>query len=195
MTRIIAGSARGRPLAVPEGQSTRPTSDRAREGFFSALGSWYGAGDDLAGLRLLDPFAGSGAIGLEALSRGASAVLLVEADKKAAAVIERNLRTLELPGGRLLTDRAERVAARGCADPPYDVVFLDPPYAFETDKLLALLQAFIANGWLAGDALVCLERSTRDPAWEWPPGFERPRARAYGEGTLWYGTRSDKETQ
>jgi 16S rRNA (guanine966-N2)-methyltransferase len=120
---------------------------------------------------------------------------MVEADRKAAAVIERNLRALTLPGGRLLIDRAERVAARSCADPPYDVLFLDPPYAFETEKLLALLLAFTANGWLAGDALVCVERSSRDPAWEWPPGFERPRSRAYGEGTLWYGTRSDKEPQ
>ena len=194
MTRIIAGSARGRRLAVPEGQTTRPTSDRAREGLFSSLGSWYGS-PDLSGLRLLDPFAGSGAIGFEALSRGASAALLVEADRKAAAAITQNLRTLNLPGARLLADRAEQVAAAPCTDPPYDVLFLDPPYDFETGPLLALLQAFLAGGWLADDALVCVERATRDPEWEWPPGFERLRARAYGEGTLWYGTRSDKEPQ
>jgi 16S rRNA (guanine966-N2)-methyltransferase len=195
MTRIIAGVARGRRLAVPEGQSTRPTSDRAREGLFSALDAWYGGEGDLAGLRLLDPFAGSGAIGLEALSRGAAAALLVESDRKAAAAIEQNLRTLALPGGRLLVDRAERVAAMLCADPPYDVLFIDPPYVLETDRVLALLADFASNGWLAADAMVCVERATRDPAWVWPPGFERPRSRAYGEGTLWYGTRSDKEIQ
>ena len=194
MTRIIAGTARGRRLAVPDGQTTRPTSDRAREGLFSALGSWYGDAD-LAGLRLLDPFAGSGAVGFEALSRGAEAALMIEADRKAAAVIGQNLRTLGLPGGRLLADKAERVAAQACAEPPYDVLFLDPPYSFETERLLALLQAFLAGGWLAPDALVCVERASRDTAWEWPPGFERPRSRAYGEGTLWYGTRSDKEPQ
>jgi len=194
MTRIIAGTARGRRLAVPDGETTRPTSDRAREGLFSSLSSWHGDAD-LAGLRLLDPFAGSGAVGLEALSRGASAALLIETDRKAAAAIEQNLRTLALPGGRLLVDRAERVAAGACPGPPYDVLFLDPPYAFETDRLLALLRDLTVGGWLAADALVCVERATRDPEWEWPPGFERSRSRAYGEGTLWYGTRSDKETE
>ena len=174
---------------MPPGQGTRPTSDRAREGLFSALDSHLGG---LPGIRLIDAYAGSGAIGLEALSRGAAAALLVESDKRAADVIRGNLAQLGLPGGRLVTDRVEKVAAEPCSGEPcdpYDVLFLDPPYALDAKALAELITSFAEHGWLAADALVCVERAARDPEWIWPEGFDSLRARAYGESMLWYGQR------
>lgn len=189
MTRIIAGQARGRRLATPPGQGTRPTADRAREGLFSALESLLGG---LDGLRVIDAYAGSGAVGLEALSRGAAAALLVESDRRAAGVVRENLAALALPGGRLHADRVERLAAETCPDAPYDVLFLDPPYALSAEALSAVIAAFADNGWLAADAVVCVERAARDPEWAWPGGFAPLRARAYGEGMLWYGHRREQ---
>ena len=189
MTRIIAGQARGRRLATPPGQGTRPTADRAREGLFSALESLLGG---LSGLRVIDAYAGSGAVGLEALSRGAAAALLIESDRRAAAVVRENLAALGLSGGRLAADRVERLAAEKCQDPPYDLLFLDPPYAHAADALAETVAAFAAQGWLAGDAVVCVERAARDPEWVWPEGFAPLRARAYGEGMLWYGHRREQ---
>src|ERR1700738_4193319 len=186
MTRIIAGTARGRRLAVPDGRTTRPTSDRAREGLFSALDAALGG---LDGLRLLDLYAGSGAVGLEALSRGAAGVLLVESDRAAARVVRANLDLLGLPGGRISTDRVERLAALPCPDPPYAAAFLEPPYATPAPDLAAVLTALSANGWLSEAALVAVERASRDPEWLWPEGFNALRSRAYGEGTVWYGHR------
>jgi len=125
VTRVIAGAARGRRLAVPPGRLTRPTSDRAREGLFSTLTAIRGP---LAGARVLDLYAGSGAVGLEALSRGAARVLFVEADPGAARVIRGNLAAVGLPGGHLVTGRVERVLARGPdGEPGYDLVVADPP--------------------------------------------------------------------
>jgi 16S rRNA (guanine966-N2)-methyltransferase len=186
MTRIIAGTARGRRLAVPDGRTTRPTSDRAREGLFSALDAALGG---LDGLRVLDLYAGSGAVGLEALSRGAAGVLLVESDRAAARVVLANLDVLGLPGGRVSTDRVERLAAMPCPDPPYDVAFLDPPYAMPAAELAAVLTALSAHGWLSEAALIAVERASRGPEWVWPEGFDPLRSRAYGEGTVWYGRR------
>jgi 16S rRNA (guanine966-N2)-methyltransferase len=186
VTRIIAGSARGRRLTVPDGRTTRPTSDRAREGLFSALVAELGG---LDGLRVLDLYAGSGAVGLEALSRGADAVLLVESDRTAARVVQANLDALGLPGGRLSTDRVERLAAAPCPDAPYDVAFLDPPYALPAEDLAAVLTALADQGWLADGATVVVERASRGPAWMWPSGYQELRSRAYGEGTVWYGHR------
>jgi 16S rRNA (guanine966-N2)-methyltransferase len=191
VTRIIAGQAKGRTLKTPPGQGTRPTSDRAREGLFSALVSHLGDGG-MPGIRLIDAYAGSGAVGLEALSRGAAAALLIESDRRAADVIRVNLAALGLPGGRLVADRVEKVAAELCPGEPYDVLFLDPPYALDAKLLAEQITAFGGNGWLAEDALVCVERAARDPEWIWPVGFESLRARAYGEGTLWYGHRREQ---
>jgi 16S rRNA (guanine966-N2)-methyltransferase len=127
MTRIIAGTAGGRRLAVPPGQGTRPTSDRAREGLFGTVTAICGT---LHGARVLDLYAGSGAVGLEALSRGAADVLLIEADRRAIGVIRDNVAAVGLPGARVLAGRVELVLARGPGgEPPRDVVFADPPYA------------------------------------------------------------------
>ncbi|MBT2387519.1 16S rRNA (guanine(966)-N(2))-methyltransferase RsmD [Streptomyces sp. ISL-11] len=184
MTRVIAGTAGGRRLAVPPGTGTRPTSDRAREGLFSTWESLYGP---LAGTRVLDPYAGSGAVGLEALSRGAAHVLLIEADARAVRVIRDNVRAVGLPGAEVRAGKAEHVLAGPAPTDPYDVIFLDPPYAVADDALCEILLTLRTQGWLADDALVTVERSTRGGEFPWPDGFEPLRARRYGEGTLWYG--------
>lgn len=187
MTRIIAGTARGRRLAVPDGRTTRPTSDRAREGLFSALDATL---KGFGGLRVLDLYAGSGAVGLEALSRGASAALLVESDRAAARVARANLDALGLRGARIAAERVERLAATPCTDEPYDVVYLDPPYAMPATELAAVLAALVDNGWIAPGAVIGVERASRGPEWVWPAGFDALRSRAYGEGTVWYGRRA-----
>ncbi|MEC4017289.1 16S rRNA (guanine(966)-N(2))-methyltransferase RsmD [Streptomyces sp. H27-D2] len=187
MTRVIAGEAGGRRLAVPPGDGTRPTSDRAREGLFSTWESLLGS---LRGIRVLDLYAGSGAIGLEALSRGAERVLLVESDSAAVRTLKDNVRAVGLPGASVRAAKAEQVAAGRApseATGPYDVVFLDPPYAVTDDATREILLTLRAQGWLTDDALVTVERSTRGGEYPWPEGFEGLRARRYGEATLWYG--------
>jgi 16S rRNA (guanine966-N2)-methyltransferase len=184
MTRVIAGAAGGRRLAVPPGTGTRPTSDRAREGLFS---SWESLLGSLAGIRIADLYAGSGAVGLEALSRGAAHALLVEADGRAARTVRENVKALGLPGAEVRTGKAEQIAAGPAPDAPYDLVFLDPPYAVTDVDLREILLTLRAGGWLSGDVVVTVERSTRGGEFGWPPGFESLRSRRYGEGTLWYG--------
>ena len=185
MARVIAGEAGGRRLAVPDGRETRPTSDRAREGLFATVTSIVGP---LTGTRVLDLYAGSGAVGLEALSRGASRVLLVESGARASAVIRQNIEALGLPGATLIADRVERVLAH---EPPederYDVAFADPPYAMADTEISRVLSLLADEGWLARDALVIVERATRSGPVRWPDGFVPDRARKYGEATFWYG--------
>ncbi|MGW3183910.1 16S rRNA (guanine(966)-N(2))-methyltransferase RsmD [Kitasatospora sp. NPDC001119] len=184
MTRVIAGAAGGRRLAVPPGRGTRPTSDKAREAMFSTLEALRGT---LHGVRMLDLFGGSGAVGLEALSRGAEHVLLVEADAQAARVIRENVRTIGLPGAEVRAAKAEKVIVGPPPQSPYDLVFLDPPYAVTDEEVREMLITLLAGGWLAEDTLVTVERSTRGGGFAWPEGFEELRSRRYGEGTLWYG--------
>lgn len=183
MTRIIAGAAGGRRISAPDGRTTRPTSDRAREALFASVQSDLGS---LDGLRVMDLYAGSGAIGLEALSRGASHALLVEADRKAAQVVKDNIAALRLPGAELSADRVERVLARGNPGAPYDLVVADPPYAVTDDEVASVLSALVGHGWLAEDAVLVVERSKRAPEPAWPEGIERDRSRKYGEAVLWY---------
>ncbi len=183
MTRIIGGTAGGRRLKTPSGASTRPTSDRVREALFSAVDATLGT---LAGLRFLDLYAGSGAVGLEAGSRGAAAVTLVEQDRRTAGVIRDNARTLGLRGVEVRVGAVARTLGQAPAA-PYDVVFLDPPYALDTGQVVAGLEALRDHGWLAEEALVVVERSSRTPGLDWPYGFVAVRERRYGETTLWYG--------
>lgn len=185
MTRIIAGAAGGRRLATAPGMTTRPTGDRAREGLFATVLAVLGG---LDGAAVLDLYAGSGAVGLEALSRGASDVLLVEAESRAARVIRQNIALVGLPGAQLITDKVDRVLARGPGEAPTrDFVFADPPYAAGDEELAQMLAALIRHGWLAPGALVAIERSTRSGPPAWPVGYETDRSRRYGEATLWYG--------
>lgn len=185
VARVIAGEAGGRRLAVPDGRDTRPTSDRAREGLFGTLSSIVGP---LTGLRVLDLYAGSGAVGLEALSRGAEHVLLVEHGARAARVIRQNIDAIGLPGAEVAADRVERVLTKGPGhDRRYDVVFADPPYALADAEVARMLSLLADGGWLAPGALVIVERATRSGALRWPDGFVPDRARKYGEATFWYG--------
>ncbi|WP_433698373.1 16S rRNA (guanine(966)-N(2))-methyltransferase RsmD [Nocardiopsis sp. CA-288880] len=191
MTRIIAGTARGRRISAPDGRNTRPTSDRAREALFSSAQSDLGP---LDGLRVLDLYAGSGAIGLEALSRGAAHALLVEADRKAAQVIRDNIAVLGFSGARLAADRVERVLGQDNPGAPYDLVVADPPYAVTDDEVAAVLRDLAGRGWLTPDALVVVERSKRGAEPAWPPGLEPDRSRGYGEAVLWYARPSPSTT-
>ena len=188
MTRVIAGTAGGRRLAVPPGNGTRPTSDRAREGMFS---TWESLDGPLAGARVLDLYGGSGAVGLEALSRGAAHVLLVEADARAVRTIRDNVRTVGLPGVEVRAGKAEQAAAAPPPGEPYDIAFLDPPYVVTDAELCEILLTLRGQGWFAEQALVTVERSTRGGTFPWPDGFEAIKARRYGEGTLWYGRAAD----
>ncbi|MFL1376158.1 MULTISPECIES: 16S rRNA (guanine(966)-N(2))-methyltransferase RsmD [unclassified Nocardiopsis] len=183
MSRIIAGTAGGRRISVPDGRTTRPTSDRAREALFASAQSDLGP---LSGLRVMDLYAGSGAIGLEALSRGAAHALLVEADRRAAQVVRDNIDALGLPGARLSADRVERVLAQDNAGEPYDLVVADPPYAVTDEEIAAVLADLVSRKWLADGALVVVERSKRTPEPAWPAGLTRDRKRGYGEAVLWY---------
>jgi 16S rRNA (guanine966-N2)-methyltransferase len=175
MTRIIAGTWGGRRLTTPAGSGTRPTSDRVREALFSSLRSELGG---FAGLRVLDLFAGSGALGLEAASRGAAHVDLVEQAKGAAAAIARNIVDL---GADATLHRmpAERFVA--VDHDPYDLVFVDPPYVMEVVPVLAGLVRLVDE-----DGLIVVERSARS-AFAWPGGLEGIRDKAYGETRLYYG--------
>ncbi len=178
MTRVISGTARGRRLQVPDGTTTRPTADRAREGLFSSLLSLL----DLEGVRVLDLYSGSGALGLEALSRGAGSATLVESGAAAVAVLRANVETLGLSGAHVLAQPVEAFLAVD-PEPRYDLALLDPPYDLDVAPVLALL-----HPWLAPDAVVMVERSRRDPDLAWPAGYEPVRSRRYGEATLWYAT-------
>jgi 16S rRNA (guanine966-N2)-methyltransferase len=169
--RVVAGSARGRRISAPPGTETRPTTDRVREAVFNALGS-LGAVD---GAVVLDLFAGSGALGIEALSRGATSAHFVESDRRAAAVIEENLATLGLDDRGVVLRRAVDVALDD-VPAPVDLVLADPPYAFDAwAQLLADLAPRLAD-----DGLVVVE-SDRSVAL--PPGWEKVRERTYG-GTV-----------
>lgn len=181
MARIVGGVAGGRRLAMPSGTSTRPTAERVREALFSALEARHGS---LAGLAFLDLFAGSGAVGLEAASRGARPVTFVENDARAVRTLRDNVAHVQLPG----TDVQPVDVARFLAGPAtaYDVVFLDPPYAEPVEPVLDVL---VSAGWLSDDATVVVERATRDPHPLWPAGLTADRSRRYGDSTLWYGRR------
>lgn len=192
MTRIIGGSAKGRRLAVP-GTGTRPTSDRAREALFSMVESLRGSFD---GAAVLDLYAGSGGLGLEALSRGAAVVDLVESDRAAAGVIEKNRSIVggDVSGGSSLQGSAhvhaltvERWLARTETGGGYDVVFCDPPYAVGASDVMSVLEALRRRQMLADGAVVIVERGRREPDWTWPAGFVAVRDRVYGEARLWVG--------
>lgn len=193
MTRVIAGAAGGRRLAVPPGTGTRPTSDRAREGLFSSWESELGGANGWRGTRVLDLYAGSGAVGLEALSRGAAHVLLVESEQRAVRTLRQNIRTLKLPGAEARAGKVARVVADELPGAPYDVVFLDPPYAVTDEEVRETLITLRARHWLTRSALATVERGTRGGKFRWPEGFVPLRSRRYGEGTLWYGRAAEEE--
>lgn len=183
MTRIIAGDVGGRRIQTRPGQATRPTSERVREAFFSAVQSMLGAVDQM---RFLDLYAGSGAVGLEALSRGVQACTFVERNRSAAAVIRSNASRLGLEGVVVLDVPVERLAHRDPAGGPYDIVFCDPPYTVDSAEVAAVLRDLAVTGWLVGDATIVVERRSGGD-WSWPDGYRALRSKRYGETMLWYG--------
>lgn len=182
MTRIIGGTAGGRRLRTPAGDGTRPTSDRVREALFSSLESSLGS---LTGLRFLDLYAGSGAVGLEARSRGAGLVTLVEHDRRTVTVIRENARVLGLGGIDVVQQPVARFLQTS-PRAPYDAVFADPPYALADADIDADLQALQAQGWLTPEAVVIVERSSRSPEPSWDGAAFKEKK--YGETTLWLHT-------
>lgn len=179
--RIIAGRAGGTVIKGPPGRRTRPTSDRVKEALFSRL-EHEGL---LEGTRVLDLFAGSGALGLEAASRGAAHVLLVEKAASAVTVCRSNITALRMR--EVVQVRAASVAATLAQPPdrPYDLVLADPPYDLPAPDVDAVLAALLARGWLDPDALLVLERSSRDRPPSFPPALTGT-PRRYGETTLWF---------
>ena len=182
--RIVAGTFRGRSLVAPKGQSTRPTAERTREALFNVLehAPWS---PGFKGARVIDLFAGSGALGLEALSRGAALALFVETDESARGAIRSNIETLGAFGTtrvhrRDATDLGPKPKGDG---PPFDVAFLDPPYAKGLGE--TALASLRDGGWLAGEALVVFERGADEDA-PAAPGFEIIDERAWGAARVWF---------
>jgi 16S rRNA (guanine966-N2)-methyltransferase len=187
VSRIIAGSAKGHRIATPAHSLTRPTTDRVREALFSALESWFwseGAADRaLEGRSFLDLYAGSGAIGLEAASRGAGPVLLVEADKKTADLIRANARSTGL-SVTVRTGRVDQVLGAGPDGAGFEIGWRDPPYDMATDALDRTLALVDEHDWIVPAGLLVLERPRRSPEPTWPPSVERTWSRRYGETIL-----------
>ena len=183
--RIIAGEAGGRRLAVPPGERVRPTSDRVKESLFSALGPGR-----LVGARVLDLYAGSGALGLEALSRGAAAVLLVDRDPAAARAIRANIETLGF-GDRAVLRVApvDRVLGGPPPGDPFDLALLDPPYDTPGPELDGALALLGGGAWLAPDATVVLERAAGSPPVGWPAGWGSTWDRCYGDTLVLFAQR------
>lgn len=184
--RIIAGVAKGRTLSTVAG-ATRPTSDRAREGLFSSLLSEFG---DFTGLHVLDLFAGSGAIALEALSRGASVVHAVEKDESACRTITKNSELVmksKPPGDfHLYSMSAQRFLAIP-ALAKYDIVYVDPPYDFSDVELYKCLVQLRAGGFLKDGAVIAVERASKSGPLRWPTGYQPLRERNYGQAVIYYG--------
>ncbi|WP_369139734.1 16S rRNA (guanine(966)-N(2))-methyltransferase RsmD [Modestobacter versicolor] len=181
MTRLISGVAGGRRLKVPR-TGVRPTGDRAREGLFNSLGSLL----DLDGARVLDLYAGSGALGLEALSRGAAEAVFVEKGAGVLPVLRSNVEAVGLPGARVVQGDVAAVVA-GPAPAAFDLVLADPPYSVDVDEVLGVLRSLVARGWLAREAVVVVERSSREQPFGWPTPLDGVRDRRYGEAVLRYG--------
>lgn len=186
--RITGGELGGRRLAAPPGRATRPTAERVREALFAILGP-------LAGEEALDLFAGSGALGLEALSRGARRALFVESDRRAAATLRRNIEALGLGvRAEVRAASAATVLARP-APAPFDLVLADPPYDVPDVEVAGWLVAAEAGGWLADRATVVLERPVRRGArrdgagFGWPDPLCGLRERRYGDTVLHVGVR------
>jgi 16S rRNA (guanine966-N2)-methyltransferase len=170
--RIIAGRSRGLALRVPDGH-VRPTTDRVREALFNVLAHRVLGG--FAGIRVLDLFAGAGSLGLEAASRGAASVRLVESNAQVARVLAQNV--ARMGKGITLTQASVEATLRGAVDAPYDLVFLDPPYG--VGRVAPTLAALVDGGWLTASALVCVEHPA-DESVTAPIGLEVVFSRRYG---------------
>lgn len=184
--RVIAGSARGRPLTAPPGRSTRPTSDRVREALFSSVAEL------VPGAVVLDLYAGSGAMGIEALSRNAQFAVFVEEDRRAAQVIRVNLAAAKVQArARVIQGDVGRFCAApppGVLPAPASLVLCDPPYAEPLPRVLGHVEALCTGGHVAEGATVVIERGRRDPHLEDEPPrlLVRDRLRPYGDTVLFF---------
>lgn len=178
MTRIIAGAARGRRLVVPS-RGTRPTTDRVRESLFNILTARV----NLRGISVLDLYAGSGALGLEALSRGAASALFVESDQRVVAVLTRNIATVGLPGATLRRGAVAAVLSAG-AESAADLVLADPPYDLPAAEVEAVLAALSAYGWAGAGTVVAVERARASMSLNWPADWMPWQPRVYGDTRL-----------
>jgi 16S rRNA (guanine966-N2)-methyltransferase len=180
MTRIISGAAGGRRLETSPGDETRPTSDRVREALFSMLD----ARSAVLGMRVLDLFAGSGALGLEAASRGAAEVVLVDSSRQAIGTARRNVAAIGMSRVTTVLSSVQRYLDR-VPERPFDLVFLDPPYVLAEPVLGGHLAALVTGGWLSPEALLVVERSARSPEPRWSAHLSRDQIRRYGDTAIW----------
>jgi len=183
--RIIAGIAKGRSLSSVAG-ATRPTSDRAREAIFSTLTSEFG---DFLGLQILDLFAGSGAMALEALSRGASLVHCVEKDDGAAKTISTNAALVQKaqPVGVFhLFHMSVQKFVDGTPQNQYHFVYIDPPYDFDDSELTSILEKLRSHNFFKDDAVIAIERASKSAPPAWPEGYEPSRTKVYGQASIYY---------
>jgi 16S rRNA (guanine966-N2)-methyltransferase len=178
VTRIIGGAAGGRRIAVPS-RGTRPTTDRVRESLFNILTARL----ELTGLKVLDLYAGSGALGLEALSRGAAAALFVESDPRTGSIIARNIETLGLRGATLRRGAVATVLAGGTAA-AFDLVLADPPYDVGAAEVEAVLAALPAHGWVHAGSVAVVERAAGGVPLKWPADWSVWPPRVYGDTRL-----------
>ena len=187
--RIIAGSGKGRKLFSPP-SITRPTSDRAREGLFSSLISTFGT---LDGLHFLDLFAGSGAVGVEALSRGAGLVESVENNSESAQVCEKNFGLLlNQPnlGKFKVHETSTFEYINHLANKQFEIIFLDPPYEVANIEIEKILRKILSGNLLGKFGVIAIERDAKAAAFTWPDGLQEVKVRSYGQGAIHYGTHS-----
>ena len=186
--RIIAGSAKGKTLISPPDARTRPTSDRAREGLFSSLVSEFGS---LSGLHFLDLFAGSGAVGVEALSRGAAIVHAVESDGDMGNVAIANFQLVKSAAGsyRVFHTKSERFLEldRAKENGRYDIIFMDPPYDLANSAIEQLLSTIASHELLQPTGIIAIERESKRDPFSWPSTFSEIKVRSYGQGSIYYG--------
>ena len=188
--RIIAGVGKGRKLFSPP-SITRPTSDRAREGLFSSLISTFGT---LDGLHFLDLFAGSGAVGVEALSRGAGLVEPIESNSESAQVCEKNFELLlNQPnlGKFKVHETTTFEYINHLANKQFDIIFLDPPYDVTNIEIEKILKKILSNNLLGKFGVIAIERDAKGAAFTWPNGLKEVKVRSYGQGAIHYGSHAD----
>jgi 16S rRNA (guanine966-N2)-methyltransferase len=189
--RIIAGIGKGRKLFSPP-SITRPTSDRAREGLFSSLTSTFST---LDGLHFLDLYAGSGAVGVEALSRGAALVEAIESNSVSAQVCEDNFALIsKLDGVGKFKVHAKTVFEflNHTASAPYEIIYIDPPYEVDNVEVEKILKKILTLGLLSKFGLVAIERDAKAKTFSWPDGLSELKVRSYGAGAIHYGVLTER---
>ena len=190
--RVIAGIGKGRKLFSPP-SITRPTSDRAREGLFSSLISAFGT---LEGLHFLDLFAGSGAVGVEALSRGAALVEAVESNSESADVCEENfalLSSLTGVGKFKVHNKTVFEFLNHTASNPYEIIYIDPPYEVANSEIEKILKKIISLNLLSKFGVIAIERDGKVKAFTWPPSLTELKVRSYGAGSIHYGVHTERD--